>query len=348
MASKVYKVLFFIIGVATLCYMVYALGLDVIWENIKKTGWWFLPVIGSWLVIYIFNAVAFKAIIQEPDIPSSNLHFLTVLKLTISGYAINYITPFVALGGEPYRIMELKPRLGIQKASSSVLLYSLMHMFSHVLFWLASIILILLYVPANTIMITGCLVMFVTGVVLVYWFSRVYQKGFTLSTFRLLAKIPGLKKKVGAFVAEKQESLKEIDSQITELYAQRRDRFWKSLGFEFIARVVGCLEIYCTARAIGLQMSIIQSLIISSGSSLFANLIFFFPMQLGTREGGLALALKSVGMPASSGIFIGIIMRIRELVWIIIGLALMKVNKSSTEEYIEDLQKNNSDVSVKT
>jgi len=338
MAAKIYKILFFVIGVATLCYMLYALGLDVIWQNIQKTGWWFLPVIGSWLVIYILNAVAFKAIIQEPQIPSSNLHFLTVLKLTISGYAINYITPFVALGGEPYRIMELKPRLGIQKASSSVLLYSLMHMFSHVLFWLASIMLILIYVPVNTIMVTGCIVMFVTGVVLCYWFGRVYKKGFTLSTFKVLAKVPGLKKKVGAFVQEKYDSLKEIDTQITELYAERRNRFWKSLSFEFLARVVGCLEIFFTAKAIGLHMSVIQSLIISSGSSLFANLIFFFPMQLGTREGGLALALKSVGMPASSGIFIGIIMRIRELVWIIIGLALMRVGRSSvnaTEAYID-------------
>jgi len=333
MASKIYKILFFIIGIATLCYMVYALGPVAIWENIKATGWWFLPIIGSWLVIYMLNAIAFKAIIQEPDIPASNLPFLSVLKLTITGYAINYITPFVALGGEPYRIMELKPKLGTEKASSSVLLYSLMHMFSHVLFWLTSIVLILAYVPVNTIMITGCSIMFVTGVVLCYWFGRVYKRGFTLSTFKVLAKIPGFRKKVGAFVADKQEMLHDIDVQIAELYAERKPRFWKSLFFEFVARVVGCLEIYCTAMAIGLPMSVIQALIISSGSSLFANLIFFFPMQLGTREGGLALALKSVGMPGSAGIFIGIIMRIRELVWIIIGLVLMRVSKG--EELLE-------------
>lgn len=334
MATKIYKILFFIIGIGTLCYMISSLGLEVIWENILKTGWWFAPVIGSWLIIYMLNAVAFKAIIQEPHLPASNMSYLSVLRLTITGYAINYITPFVALGGEPFRIMELKPKLGMQKASSSVLLYSLMHMFSHVLFWLGSIILILIYVPANTIMITGCIAMFVTGVILCYWFGRVYKKGFTLSTFKVLAKIPGLKRKVGAFVKEKHDSLIEIDTQITQLYSKRRDRFWKSLCFEFVARVVGCLEIYCTAKAIGLEMTIIQSLVISSGSSLFANLIFFFPMQLGTREGGLVLALKSVGMPATAGIFIGIIMRIREFVWILIGLSLMKLSKKSTNDNI--------------
>ena len=79
-------------------------------------------------------------------------------------------------------------------------------------------------------------------------------------------------------------------------------------------------------------MTLSESLIISSGSSLFANLIFFFPMQLGTREGGLALALRSVGLPAAQGIFIGVVMRIREIVWIAIGLALMS-RKTKGEEF---------------
>src|SRR5688500_3036754 len=103
MATKIYKILFFIIGIGTLCYMISSLGLEVIWENILKTGWWFAPVIGSWLIIYMLNAVAFKAIIQEPHLPASNMSYLSVLRLTIAGYAINYITPFVALGGEPFR-----------------------------------------------------------------------------------------------------------------------------------------------------------------------------------------------------------------------------------------------------
>jgi uncharacterized membrane protein YbhN (UPF0104 family) len=323
MNARLYKILFFVLGVLTLGYMVYGLGAEVIWANIQKTGYWFIPVIGSWLVIYVLNAIAFKAIIQEPGLPESNLSFWKVLRLTISGYAINYITPFVALGGEPYRIMELKPALGIRKATSSVLLYSLMHMFSHVLFWLGSIVLIIAYVPLNDLILASCAAMLFFGLLLGYWFIKVYKNGFTVSTVRLLTRIPFIKNKATAFAAEKAESLHEIDNQIKVLYSDRKPRFYASLLLEFIGRVVGCLEIYFTARAIGLDMSVVQSLIISSGSSLFANVIFFFPMQLGTREGGLALALQSVGFLAVSGIFIGVVMRIRELAWILIGLALM-------------------------
>jgi uncharacterized membrane protein YbhN (UPF0104 family) len=334
MSSKVYKALFLLIGIVSLGYMVYGTGLDVIWENIQRTGIWFVPVIGSWLLIYILNAFAFRSIIREPGLPESNLSFWSVLRLTISGYAINYITPFVALGGEPYRIMELKPALGIQKATSSVLLYSLMHMFSHVIFWLASIVLIVAVVPLSDTMLIGCGLLLIAGLVLGYWFINVYKKGFTVSTFRLLEKIPFIKGRAHEFAVKNAETLYEIDDQIRVLYAERRNVFFSSLFFEFLARVIGCLEIYFTAQAIGMEMSLSQSLIVSSGSSLFANLIFFFPMQLGTREGGLVLALKSIGLSATHGIFIGVVMRIREIVWIMIGLALINKKVKTEEEEV--------------
>ncbi|MEO6284590.1 MAG: lysylphosphatidylglycerol synthase transmembrane domain-containing protein [Dyadobacter sp.] len=334
MGTKAYKALFMVIGIISLGYMIYSTGLTVIWENVQKTGIWFVPVMGSWLLIYILNAFAFRAIIREPELPESNLSFWAVLRLTISGYAINYITPFVALGGEPYRILELKPALGIQKATSSVLLYSLMHMFSHVLFWLASILLIVAVVPLSNVMLAGCGVLLVTGLVLGYWFINVYKKGFTVSTFRLLEKVPFIKTRAREFALKNAENLYEVDEQIRVLYAERRNVFYASLFYEFLARTIGCLEIFFTAHAIGLEMSLSQSLIVSSGSSLFANLIFFFPMQLGTREGGLALALRSVGLPAAQGIFIGIVLRIREIVWIIIGLALITKKVKVKEEVV--------------
>ena len=212
-----YKILFMAIGIGTLMYMVHGLGIEVIWENIQKTGWWFMPVIGSWLVIYILNALAFKAIIQEPNLPQSNLSFGPVLRLTITGYVINYITPFVALGGEPYRIMELKPTLGLQKASSSVLLYSLMHMFSHVIFWLASILLIFAFVPLAPLMLTGCLIMLMVGLILGFWFMRAYKRGFTVSTFRLLTRLPWVGAKMQSLLANKADTLHEIDDQLRVL-----------------------------------------------------------------------------------------------------------------------------------
>jgi uncharacterized membrane protein YbhN (UPF0104 family) len=333
MTGRIYKVLFMILGILTLSYMIYKLGFGQIVSNIEKTGLWFLPIIFSWLVIYLFNALAFREIIEDPLVPGSDLPFLTVLRLTVTGYAINYITPFIALGGEPYRILELKRHVGIHKSTSSVLLYGMMHVFSHIIFWLLSIFIIVATLPLNSVILTGCIIAFILGILITYWFLTIYKKGFTVSTFRMLMKIPipFIRSKAGQYFEAKEASLLEVDDQIRILYAQRKSRFFMSLLYEIVARLFTCAEIYFTAVAIGLNMSVNEALIISSTSSLFANIIFFFPMQLGVREGGLALALKSVGLPAEAGIFIGIIMRIREIVWIIFGMIWVRLASRSVK-----------------
>ena len=63
--------------------------------------------------------------------------------------------------------------------------------------------------------------------------------------------------------------------------------------------------------------------------SLFANLLFFLPLQLGGREGGFAMSVAQMGMTADIGMFVSIICRVRELFWTAIGLLLMKVGNSS-------------------
>jgi hypothetical protein len=65
--------------------------------------------------------------------------------------------------------------------------------------------------------------------------------------------------------------------------------------------------------------------IIIAISSLLANLMFFAPLQLGTREGSFLLAFQGIAMPAGLGIYVSLITRIRETFWILIGLLLMKL-----------------------
>jgi uncharacterized membrane protein YbhN (UPF0104 family) len=161
---------------------------------------------------------------------------------------------------------------------------------------------------------------------IVFWVFKKYKKGLTEITFRSLAKIPFLKKKIKLFIDKRLDDLQEVDKHIIELFTERKPTFYLSLFYEFIARVVGCLEIYFVGIAIHANISFFDSLIISAGSSLFANLLFFSPMQLGTREGGFVLALRSIGMSGGIGIFIGLVTRIREIFWIVVGLLLMRIN----------------------
>lgn len=320
MWTKYYRIFFLIAGLGLLGFMLYRIGLDIIVNNIAQIGFWFIPVLLSWFLVYLMNAFAFRHVLKNPDV---EVRFSKILQLTVTGYSINYITPFVALGGEPYRIMELTPLVGKTKASSSVLLYGMLHVLSHILFWFVSIIVILAIADPDKFLYLSCAVILIMGVGICWFFLRVYKKGLTVSLFHYLKKVPFVGKSITRFTQDNQQTLADIDVQIKNLYDNRKRDFYMALMWEFFARVIGCAELFFIALALGMEMSIMQSIIVSSGSSLFANIVFFFPMQLGTREGGLVMALVSLGFAASLGVIMGLATRVREIVWIGIGLLWM-------------------------
>ena len=75
-----------------------------------------------------------------------------------------------------------------------------------------------------------------------------------------------------------------------------------------------------------MDVTFVDAVLVLAFSSLIGNLLFFFPMQLGAREGGLALIIKILGLSAPGiGLFTSFYTRIRELFWIFIGVGLVKV-----------------------
>ena len=118
------------------------------------------------------------------------------------------------------------------------------------------------------------------------------------------------------------------------MYAQDTKAFYKSLILEYFSRVVQSSEVMfmlllfgidCGGGLSGLTITFLHSILIVSFTTLFANLIGFLPMQLGVQEGGFVLSIAALGLSAALGIFVSIICRVREIIWIIIGIGLMKL-----------------------
>jgi len=326
MKSKKYEIIFFILGVIAIIIMLYNLGYVTLIENLKRTSWYFIPVIALRLVIYIINAVSWRYVTFFNKEDRKLVSFSKMLQLTISGYAINYVTPVMPLGGEPYRILQLKEKIGGEKATSSVLNYAIIHILSHFVFWAFGCLLILLFVNTSKLLIILSIFFFLLSILIVVFTIKGYKNGIVVSFFVFLLHIPFVKKYVKRKMTSKfEENIKEIDKHIIDLYKNHRKSFYLSLFYETISRIVGCFEVLFIMYAIGINISFIDSIIISAETTLFANMLFFSPMQLGTREGGLVLSLKSLGYHSGAGIFMGIVMRISELCWIMIGIGLIKL-----------------------
>ena len=137
--------------------------------------------------------------------------------------------------------------------------------------------------------------------------------------------IPFLKQRAIRFSQTHKEKLENIDSQIALLHQQRKSTFYGALSLEFVARVVSCLEVWLIMNVLTTNVSFVSCVLIVAFSSLLANLLFFLPMQLGGREGGFALAVGGLSISGAFGVYTALITRVRELFWIVIGLALMKI-----------------------
>ncbi len=331
--------LFFVLGVITVVVMLFTFDVSFVelWNYLCQAGYWLIPIIGIWIVVYGINALAWQSIIRGVG-AGGIVSFWRIFRLTITGYALNYATPVGGLGGEPYRIMELSKNIEKKTATSSVILYAMMHMFAHICFWFSSIFiyLILVYLgdlPLNTA--TGILLGMI-GVLFLfafYLFSKGYRNGLVVKVIRGIGKIPGLKGWSRRFLERHQASLEKIDSQIAALHQQDKRAFYSSLSLEFLSRYVQSLEVMfmlllfgvdAGGGTMGLWLTFLHSVLIMAFTSFMANLIGFLPMQLGVQEGGFVISIAALGLSAALGIFVSIICRVREIVWIVIGLILMK------------------------
>ncbi len=335
--------LFFFLGIAAVVVMLFTFDVSFIelWDHLCHAGYWLIPIIGVWVIVYWLNALAWQSMIEGNIGGKAPVSFWRIYRLTITGYALNYATPVGGLGGEPYRIMELSKDIDNQHATSSVILYAMMHFFAHFWFWFISIFIYLGLVligdlPISTaigiilaIIVVFCLTAF-------YIISRGYKNGLVKYVLGVLSRIPGMKRWTLKFWARHSESIKNIDEQIAALYAQDTKAFYKSLVLEYLSRVVQSSEVMfmlllfgidCGGGLGGLTLTFLHSILIVSFTTLFANLIGFLPMQIGVQEGGFVLSIAALGLSAALGIFVSIICRVREIIWIIIGIGLMKMKE---------------------
>lgn len=324
--SSRFRNIFLVFGIVAVIIMLFTFDVsyDELLSNLRRAGIYLPLVLFLWLIVYFINTFSWYIIIRSSG-TTSNLTFSRLYKFTVSGFSLNYVTPVGLMGGEPYRIMELTRYVGVERATSSVILYVMMHIFSHVAFWLSAVLIYVLFYPVSWEMgvILGLISVFC--IVLGTLFMKGYKHGMAVACVRLGSKVPFLKRRAISFSEKYKDKLENIDSQIALLHSQKKSTFYSALFLEYMARIVSCAEVWLILNILTTDVSFLNCILILAFSSLLANLLFFLPMQLGGREGGFALAVGGLSLSGAYGVYTALITRVRELFWIVIGLALMKI-----------------------
>lgn len=330
--KKKYQNGFFIFGLLVLIVMATQLDYKEVWASMMHAGYWFLNVLVLWGILYIFNTTSWYIIInsignEQGVCRKHRIGFWWLYKITVSAFALNYATPGGLMGGEPYRIMSLAPKIGTQKASSSVILFVMTHIYSHFWFWLLSVPLYIF--TENMTPVTWIILPIITVVSLlaIWFFLKGYKKGIAMTGMNILSHIPLLKRWAQPFIERNRDKLDSIDQQIAALHNQNPRTFLTAVALEFTCRLLSTLEIFFILQVIMPEAKVTQCILIYAFTTLFANMLFFMPLQLGGREGGFLMSTGGLSMTARAGIFVALLVRVRELIWTAIGLLLIKFDK---------------------
>ncbi len=307
-AKYLIKAALFLCCFALLAWMVWKAGPLQLWHTLCSMPGTIALCILVWGVGYLLNAASFRNVLKGIG---GSPGYLETLRLTIAGYALNYITPFGLLGGEPYRVWVLKERLGTEKATQGVVLYSMMHIASHFVFWILAAFVALATATITkgqdrigwneTLWVSGLMLICIL-LLLLFW--RLYRRGIALK-----------------FMS------RWVDWALLDPALLPSGRFLRALGFELLSRLVNVLEYWLVMQALGYpEFGYFEALLVVAFSSLLANILFFSPMQMGTREGGILLALQYLlsGHLLPVALTLSFATRIREFFWIAVGLVLMK------------------------
>lgn len=162
----------------------------------------------------------------------------------------------------------------------------------------------------------------------IWFFFTGYKKGLAVRVMNLLKHIPGIKKWAHKYVENNKERLENIDKQIAALHNQDPKTFISVVLIELSCRICSALEVFFILLVLFPSVNYLNCILIISFTTLFANILFFMPLQLGGREGGFLMSISGLGLTTNAGIFVALIVRVRELIWTAIGLLLIKISKS--------------------
>ncbi len=318
------KIVFFLFGLGAFVFLVYRFGVDQIVQNMVRAGWSLLYVVGLWLIIYLLNASAWRLVLGES---AKQISFLQLFMVTVSGFVINYVTPVIALGGEPYKVKTLAGYLGNERSVSAVVLYRMVHLLGHMLLLVTGIVaaVVALSLPAPVVwalLAAGLVIALLIVLTLIG-----HREGIFERLLRLCARLPFFRRAPERLEAYR-DSVREMDEALTDVYRRRRGQFYSAVGLEFLSRVCMGVEVYLILSGVGVEVGPVTALFLYVFYSLVINLLFFIPLNLGAREGGLALGLQSLMLAPLLGVYLGVVMRIREFVWIMVGLLFILLTAS--------------------
>ena len=328
--SRTWQLALFVLGATVFGYLVAQIGITELTADAARTGLMFVPIVALYALVYACSALAWQLTMAgDPQRPS----YWRTYAVLISSGALNFLTPLINAGGEPYRVAAMAPWLGKRRAAGSVILHRMLHSFTYVLVWLTAVLLAFPLLPRGTPLIVwvllGVVLVLILGIIALFLFA--HRRGLLERILNWMQRAPFVNR-LAVKVEPHRALLIELDRQITDFYHRSPRRFVQAIALEYLSRCIFMVELVLIVASLGFGIDYLRAFSIGGLEAIVSNALFFVPFEVGAREGAFFLLFKLFGMDPQVGLYTSIVGRVRDFAWIAGGLVLIWVTGGGSRE----------------
>ena len=317
---RMIRLLFLAAGLVVLGGLIWHIGLLQVRETVEGVGFVaFGVILTPLLVVYLLDAYGWSLTLGQW---MSRVGFVRLFMVRMAGEAINVTTPTAMLGGEPMKAYLLtRYDVPMVEGLASVVTAKTIMVVAQILFMLSGLGVTLWLLGAgeyNLLVACVALGLLVFGVFL---FLILQRHGIGRG---LLAVADACRIRSQRLEAARPRLL-ELDRTIRTFYRERHRTFLLALGVYFVAWLTELLEVYAILYFLGAEAGWLSSFSIAAIAVLIKGSVSFVPGSLGAQEGGYLFLLMAWGYDEVTGITFALLRRLREILWILIGLGFLAV-----------------------
>jgi glycosyltransferase 2 family protein len=312
------KPLCLVLGVLLLALAVRDMDMAAVLNHVQELG-----LLGMVFVLMFFAATFLMDVagwqLTLLAVPL-NLRWLWRLYLVrTAGEAINNITPFGSLGGEPVKALILKTRYGVGYQDSGVSL-----------------------VLAKTLILMALVVFLALGFGLLLPAERLSDSYKAIAALGLCGLATGIglfflmqRYRVSSWVGRHLGThsagfrweravrlVHELDERVAGFYTAHRGRMLGAFLFALLNWLMGVGEVYAVMYLLGHPVSFVDAWIMEALVQLVRAGTSFIPSSLGAQEGTFKVVCAALTGDPSLGLACAVVRRVREIIWIAAGIGL--------------------------
>jgi len=236
----------------------------------------------------------------------------------LAGEAFNMATPTAAVGGEAVKAWLLRGHAPLDATLASVIVAKTTITLGQGLYFLLGVVVAWRTGLTGSALLHGMLWLLGIEAVALGLFVLVQTRGMLGWTLRLLERL-------GVRPPRGQATLGRVDDALEQFYRTAPERLGLSIGFHFIAWALGSVETWLILKFLGSEVSLATATVIEAFGTAVKVATFLVPASLGVLEGGFLATFATLGLSSTTAISFSLVRRLREAVWVAIGLIAFAV-----------------------